>query len=414
MATFSRSTTTLLVGLLLAIPLISAADSDVPEPFQRFSADSRYSISYAELNEVLKKVVVNTGRSDREKAEPVHASTGTRMKPNVKRSTVNEANRFYYEVFAEDEVAAQYLLDVQKNLEGIPAEAPLEYFSRNEQLAYWLNLYNVTLINEIIKVYPKRKLKKLLTGGHSILQEKLLNVAGVPLSLNDIQYTILKQNYNNDPLILYGLYQGVIGGPNIRKGAYTAANVWSHLEENAAEFVNSNRGTQAKDERTFRASSLYDRNRAYFPNFQADLKKHLLDYLESPEKGELQGATTIKPDIDDWTVTDLYGSYPELGGSMASNRAALLDSIRSTSCCNQSGAGGSVAFSSNHSNASGKLTEKSTPASFVSPELITYLHEIKLKEERYNEEHGIVTVEELGEVPANPDAAPAEDSNQRE
>jgi hypothetical protein len=36
------------------------------------------------------------------------------------------------------------------------------------------------------------------------------------MSLDDIQFTILRQNYDNDPLIIYGLYQGNIGGPNIR------------------------------------------------------------------------------------------------------------------------------------------------------------------------------------------------------
>ena len=36
------------------------------------------------------------------------------------------------------------------------------------------------------------------------------------------------------------------------------------LADNAAEFVNSNRGTYAKDEKVFRASSLHDRNRVYF------------------------------------------------------------------------------------------------------------------------------------------------------
>ncbi len=387
------SVAVLLSGMLLTCHDVSAADSPVPEPFQRFNADSRYSINYAELNSVLKKVVVDMGRSDRGKADPIHAKTGTRMKASVKRSTINEGNRFYFEVFAEDEVVTEYLLNIQKNLEGLPAEAPLEYFSRDEQLAYWLNLYNVTLLNEVIKVYPERKLKKLLTGKNSILKQKILNVAGVPLSLDDIQYTILKENYDNNPLVLYGLYQGIIGGPNIRKSAYTAANVHRNLANNAAEFINSNRGTYAKDERTFRASSLYDRNRLYFPNFQVDLKKHLLTYLEGPEKGELQAATTIKPDIDDWTVTDLYGSYPELGGSLADNSAALLGSITSLT---SDGEGRAVA-GANYANID-RVVAKSSPASYVSPELITYLHQVKLKQDEYNQEHGTVTVEELGEV----------------
>jgi hypothetical protein len=57
------------------------------------------------------------------------------------------------------------------------------------------------------------------------LPKKLLTVDGVALSLNDIQFNILKHNYANNPLIIYGLYQGVIGGPNIRKSAYTGATV---------------------------------------------------------------------------------------------------------------------------------------------------------------------------------------------
>ncbi|MBT8047103.1 MAG: DUF547 domain-containing protein [Xanthomonadales bacterium] len=393
-----------MITAAMMIPAAFAADSPVPEPFQRFNPDSRYSISYADLNGVLKKVVVDTGRSTREKSAPIRAKTGSRLKVNVKRSTTNEGNRFYYEVFSGDADTTQMLLNIQKNLEGVPAEAPLEYFSRDEQLAYWLNLYNVTLINEIISIYPKRKLKKLLTGRKSILKKKLLNVAGVPLSLDDIQYTILRHNYGNDPLVLYGLYQGIIGGPNIRKSAYTAANVRRHLAENAAEFVNSNRGTYAKDEKVFRVSSLYDRNRSFFPNFQADLKTHLLSLLEGRVRGQLQAATTIKPDINDWTITDLYGSYPELGGSLADNSAALLDSVKATT---QGSDGPGSSVSSGFSAVSSGLISKSSSRSYVSPELLVYLKEIKAKQDAINMEKGTVTVEELGEVPVDQQAETA-------
>lgn len=374
-----------------------AGEYTVPEPFQRFSADSTYSIDYSELIKVYKTLVVNTGRSNREKAEPVQAKTGTRMKPNVKRYTVKEANRLYYEVFYGDEEAVQYLRDIQKNLEAIPSEAPLEYFSRDEQLAYWLNLYNVTLVNEIVKIYPERKLKKLLTGKKSILKKKLLNVAGVPLSLDDIQYTILKQNYENNPLIIYGLYQGYIGGPNIRKGAYTATNVQRNLANNASEFINSNRGTYSKNPKVFRASSLYDRNRSYFPDFQTDLKAHLLTYLTGTEKRELTDSSVIKPDIDDWTITDLYGTYPELGGSLADNSAALLNSV-STIIPDSGGAVGAPYANMD------RVQSKSSVTSYVSPELITYLHEIKANQALFNQQQGMVTVEEMGEVPTGAEA----------
>jgi hypothetical protein len=199
------------------------------------------------------------------------------------------------------------------------------------------------------------------------------------------------------------LYQGIICGPNIRKVAYSGANVYRNLEDNASEFINSNRGTYAKDENVFMASSLYDRNRGYFSNFQQDLKKHLLTYLVGSEKGDLQSASTIKPDIDDWTVTDLYGSYPELGGSLASNSAALLDA---TSTSTNDGDGGQVS-GPGYANST-RILAKSSPVSYVSPELIVYLKDVKAKRDQSNQEKATVTVEELGEV-RTPFEVPAED-----
>jgi hypothetical protein len=296
------------------------------------------------------------------------------MKMSVNRSTISEGNRFYFEEFKGNEDNQKLLLSMRSSLEQIPGEVPLEYLSRNEQLAYWLNLYNVTLLGEIVKVYPQRSLKKLLTGKNSILSEKLLTVAGVPLSLNDIQYTILKQNYNNDPLILYGLYQGIIGGPNIRKRAYTGENVYRLLENNATEFVNSNRGTFAESEDVFRVSSLYERNAGYFGAFDAEVTDHLLKYIEGDERARLLAKPRIKPNIDDWTVTDVYGTYQDLGASSSTSSAALLDAVHNVF---RGGEGGNVATSGNLSAAPSQVQAKSPVLDRFSPEMLDYMHEIK-------------------------------------
>jgi len=397
------------LSLLLMAASVVAAESQVPEPFRGFDPASIYRIKYDDLDYMLKTSVVDVGKSDRDRGEEVRAPTGTRMKANVKASTVHEGNRFYFELFRDDDDARQAMLAIQENLENIPGQAPLKYFNRDEQLAYWLNLYNLTLINQVIAVYPERKLKKLLTGRNSILSEKLLNVAGIPLSLDDIQYTILLQNYDNDPQIMYGLYQGIIGGPNIRKGAYTGTNVRRLLKDNAVEFINSNRGTAPRDEKIFRASSLYDRNRVYFPDFQADLRSHLMTYLQSPERQDLQGARTIKPDIDDWTITDLYGSYPQIGGSFATNAAALLDATTTLTTTE----GGAISGAPGGAN-SMRIENKASVTSYVSPELIVYLNELKVKGEITNTQKSTVTVEELGEVPVDPNQAPPAQSDSEE
>ena len=366
----------LLCGSFSINAVANSGDYSVPDSFQRFDTESKLVINYTDLNSLLDAVVLNTGRSDRNNAISSQAKTGTRMTVKVNRATINEGNRFYYEIFEGNEKNQQTLRDIRGGLEEIPSFMPLEKFSRDEQLAYWINLYNVTILDEIVKVYPKRDLEQLLVGEESILTRKILTVAGIPLSLNDIQFTILKQNYEGNPLIIYGLYQGIIGGPNIRKNAYTGKYVYADLIDNAIEFINSNRGTESKSKSTFRVSSLYERNKAFFNDSDTDLTTHLLTYLEGKERSELSAATGVTADINDWTVTDLFGSYREPAGSIADSRAALIGSTRGAS--------------------SGKFISNTPAISRYNPAVMGHLQELNQK--RDEDKTGHVTVEELGEA----------------
>ena len=379
--------TFLVCGFFSVSTFANTTDSTVPEPFRGYDAKSKLTIDYRDLDSLLDTVVLNTGRSNRKKAATSHSTTGTRMKVSVNRATVNEGNRFFFEVFESNADNRQILLKIRTRLENIPNAVSLEKFSRDEQLAYWINLYNVTMLEEIVKVYPEHKLEELLVGKNSVLSKKTLMVAGVPLSLNDIQFTILKKNYENNPLVIYGLYQGIIGGPNIRKSAYTGKYVYVDLIDNAMEFINSNRGTDSKNSRVFRASSLYERNKVFFPDFNADLTEHLLTYLEGEEHDELQAATTIRPDINDWTITDLYGSSRDLGGAMANNSAALDGAVR----------GGN----------SSRLTTRSAVASRYSPAVMQKLAELNQKKAEQRE--GTVTIEEMGQAADETDAIDQDD-----
>ena len=342
-----RAAIAVLGGLLFCSSGIAAA-SQVPEPFQGSDESSKYAISYENMNVLLDALVIDIGRSDRSKAPREAQATGTRLKVKVNRWTVNEGNRFYYEAFVDNDKAKMQLDEIKKGIENATSQVGLHRFRRDEQLAYWLNLYNVTILNEIVKIYPQRNLEKFLYGRDSILAKKLLVVEGVPLSLNDIKYTILKQNYDGNPMIIYGLHEGIIGSPNIRKTAYTGKTVHDALAENASVFINANRGTAIKNAKKFRVSSFYERNEAFFPNFETDLTAHLLEYLEGDELAALNTATSLNADINDWTVTDLGGSRREMGGSLANNSAAMMGSVRGGSSSNlgmsasSGGAGGGV------------------------------------------------------------------------
>ncbi|KAA9130169.1 DUF547 domain-containing protein [Marinihelvus fidelis] len=393
-----------LSSLLASGAALAAQSTPVPEIFQREDPTSNFTIHYQDVDVVLKTMVVDVGRSTREKAQEQRAQTGTRMTTKVKVDTANEGNRFFFEEFEDNDRYKAILTNVRESLEAVPEQVPLGAFNRNEQLAYWLNLYNITVIEQLVGMYPERNLKKELTGRKSFLDQKVITVAGHELSLNDIQHGILATNYPDDPMVMYGLYQGIIGGPNIRKGAYYGATVRRQLQDNAEEFINSNRGTQASD-REFEVSSYYGRNQQYFPDFDADLKQHLLRFIEGPERTALQSATRLDPDIDDWTITDLYGTMKSKGGSFATSKAAMLDSVTTQQPGNEGGGGG-PAFAQNEGNmmsasysmATASVLEKTPPGMRFSPDVMAHLQDIKTKEEAtFLDKEGTVTVEELGE-----------------
>ena len=144
------------------------------------------------------------------------------------------------------------------------------------------------------------------------LLEKLLNVAGMPLSLDDIQFTILCQNYDNDPLIIYGLYQGIVGAPDIRTSAYTGDDVYRALEENADIFINSNRGTLVARMISSRYRASMTETGSTSP-ISVRTSRRTCSRSWREGTGRTRGVDEIEPDIDDWTMTDMGGTVPVIG-----------------------------------------------------------------------------------------------------
>lgn len=320
---------------MLSASCVNAADKDIPEPFRGDDPTSKLSIGYDDLNAFLKPHTFDSGPSTRKKAPESDSNLGTKFKVRVKRKTALEGNRFYFKNLEKPAVVA-ILRDLVDSLEAFPDQVPLKLLNRDEQLAYWLNLYNFALLEQLSTVYPKTSLKNILDYGDddSILAEKVVTVAGIPLSLNDIQYDILYKKYPGKANIMYGLFQGNIGGPNIREKAYEGDKVWRALEENAQRFVNSNRGTEVGSRGKVLVSELYEHNMMLFGKDKEKLRLHLEDLAVGEVEAALASMKSAKKKIDfditDWSFADMFGHQRRFGAGYNTNAAALLDSVMST------------------------------------------------------------------------------------
>lgn len=309
----------------LFISLLSyAGEADVPEMFRGHAQDNKLYLQYDDLDTFLKTFVSVTGWSERQKAENIDSRVGTRLKVRINPLTVLEGNKFYFTAFDNEQVVST-LADMQASLMSLPDDIPLPLLSADEQLAYWLNLYNFTMLNEIAKPYPVYSMSRYLNPDEDkyFLDEKVMTVAGIPLSLNDIKDKILKEKYDSNPLILYGLFQGNIGGPGIQKRAFRSRGIWRTLKKSATEFINSNRGTYYDG----KVSVFYERNLNWFNNDEAALKAHILTYLGGEMTEEIDKAKSLDFAMKDWQLASVMGDQRSYGGSGATNSAAMLDSV---------------------------------------------------------------------------------------
>lgn len=276
------------ISLLASLVCTAAAISSEPTGLPTdYSNDNDYHIRYDDLDLILSASVLEVGRSDRRAASrSLTKNSASRIRHGNTSVTAFEGNRLIFHEFKQEHIES--LIAIRQDIEAVPDFIPLEEFTKNEQLAYWLNLHNVAVIIEVAKEYPIKRIKKLAVGRQSVWDQKTMNIAGIPTSIRDIERHVVA-NWNT-PLVLYGFFMGTIGGPNIRDQAYTRQNVVEMLTSNAKDFVNSLRGFRSWSGRG-RVSSHYKLGLKYFPDFDQDIRKHLEDYADSKTLCILEQAT---------------------------------------------------------------------------------------------------------------------------
>ena len=180
-------------------------------------------------------------------------------------------------------------------LAGNPADATklagyLEYlqgidprrYSRAEQMAYWVNLYNAVTVNVVLGAYPVESIKQIhegvvpLTGPWNDVHA---NVAGRDLTLDQIEHGILRPIWR-DKRIHYAVNCAAYGCPHLIETAFTAANTESLLEAGARAFVNSPRGVDVVDDDFVIISSIYDWYASDFGGTEESVIEHLIHYAD--------------------------------------------------------------------------------------------------------------------------------------
>jgi len=300
-----------LAGTSLGTPLAAQVSPEADREYRTFipgDDPNEDSIDYSIWTEAMKNLVVSMGPSLRQGAGRPDPSFGTRRQyGHVSRYRL-EGSRVMFS-FLDDKVIDSFT-EYRRDLEATAEKIDIQKLSRNEQLAYWINLHNVAVIEQIAKNWPVRQPRRMEVDGVPLDEAKFITVEGVPLSPRDIREKIVYPNWN-DPKVIYGFWRGEIGGPSIQREAFNAENVARLLEKGANEFVNSLRGTEKAGD-TLEVSELYKEAAPfYFPDFETDVRAHLREYARPEVIAILDATSDTRASIREWDIADLAGGVRE-------------------------------------------------------------------------------------------------------
>ncbi len=307
-------TTVSLAALMCAGTSLSAQATDsapataqAPAGFEQFQPKQnrvRTKIDYTIWDEALSALVVRMGKSIREGAPRPTANVGTRRIYGHDSRLRLEGNRVGFSFFSDE--ITQSIVDYRKDLEDTANAVDISTLSKNEQLAFWMNLHNVAIIEQIAVEYPLSQPSKMKIGdtGLPLDEAPFITVRGVKMSPKDIRTKIVYPNWK-DPKVIYGFFRGDIGGPSIQREAYSATNLNQLLDRSAKEFINSLRGTE-KSGKTMKVSDIFaEAQPFFFRNWTTDLRNHYSKYAEEDVQEIMAKTTDVEAALYETDIADL-------------------------------------------------------------------------------------------------------------
>jgi hypothetical protein len=187
------------------------------------------------------------------------------------------------------------------------AELRISDYSRDEQRAYWINMYNALTVDVVLDHYPVDSIRAIaISPGFFAIGpwgKKLIGVEGEQLSLDDIEHRILRPIWK-DPRIHYAVNCASLGCPKLMPRAFTATNTEELLEQGARDFINSDHGARFESDTRLVASSIYDWFQEDFGGDEAGVIAHLRLYADAALEAKLDGVTDVHDFEYDWTLND--------------------------------------------------------------------------------------------------------------
>ena len=271
-----RAALGVLMALVFTFPTVTASAAPKAELWERWTAHDAASTLTIE-----------------------HSAWDRFLKDNLVRGGDGNNRLAYGRVTAPDRKALVRYLDALSMV-------PISRYKRDEQLAYWINLYNALTVKVIVDHYPVESIRDIdiSPGWFSFgpWDKKLIKVENESLSLNDIEHRILRPIWR-DARIHYAVNCASLGCPNLAPTAYNAETMEGSLTEAARRYINHPRGVSIEGGRLY-VSTIYEWFVEDFGGNEKGVLDHIRRYANPKLAKRLAEFAAIHGYRYDWALND--------------------------------------------------------------------------------------------------------------
>jgi len=176
-------------------------------------------------------------------------------------------------------------------VKAIGAMIPEGYWTREQQMAFWINAYNIYTIKLICDHYPVKSINDIdlpWDGLNVLLKDK-------KYSLNQLENTIIRKKYN-DPRIHFAINCGAKSCPPLYNKAFRAENLNKTLASLTKAFINNSKYNKITAN-SIQISKIFEWFKDDFAN-----NRTLVSFLNQYSSVQIDASATVAYGEYDWSL----------------------------------------------------------------------------------------------------------------
>lgn len=203
------------------------------------------------------------------------------LKANVKNG------RVAYKKIKDNPSTLNKLLEMAKSI-SVSKDNAKEY------QAFWINGYNLLVIDGIVKNYPiKSPLDK-----PGFFDKNKNEIGGTRITLNDIENKLLRKNFSKEARFHFVLVCGGLGCPPIINEAYTPSKLDTQLEKQTKQALNDPKFIQVNKNKV-KISQIFEWYKGDFEH-----EGNVTDFINKYKSEKLPEKVKVSYYPYDWTLNE--------------------------------------------------------------------------------------------------------------